>query len=48
LLFTRKKNARIVKFGTDLADWLAGVARFQTDVSDDNPFPFERWDIKAR
>ena len=43
LVFTREKNQNIAAFGTELADWLARVARFQTGSTDKKPFPFSRW-----
>ncbi len=43
LLFGKEKNEHIAAFGTDLADWLARVALFQTGTTEEKPFPFARW-----
>lgn len=43
MLFGKEKNQPIAEFGLDLSDWLARVARFQTAVTDEKPFPFARW-----
>ena len=43
LIFAKEKNENIADFGTDLADWLARVALFQTGTTEDKPFPFARW-----
>ncbi|MDX1781469.1 MAG: DUF4389 domain-containing protein [Thalassovita sp.] len=40
LLFTGKRNEAIADFGDKLADWMRGVARFLTAVTEDKPFPF--------
>ncbi|MBR9653568.1 DUF4389 domain-containing protein [Thalassovita aquimarina] len=40
LLFTGKRNESIADFGVKLADWMRDVARFQTVVTEDKPFPF--------
>ncbi len=40
LLFTGKRNDSIADFGAKLADWMRDVARFQTAVTEDKPFPF--------
>lgn len=43
LVFAKEKNPHIAAFGTDLADWLARVALFQTGTTEEKPFPFTRW-----
>ncbi len=43
MLFTKEKNALLMGFGDDLADWLADVARFQTGATEDKPFPWSKW-----
>ena len=40
LLFAGKRNESIADFGVKLADWMRDVARFQTAVTEDKPFPF--------
>ncbi|CUH63773.1 hypothetical protein TG4357_00882 [Thalassovita gelatinovora] len=40
LLFTRKRNEKIAEFGATLSDWMRDVARFQTAVTEDKPFPW--------
>ena len=40
LLFTGKRNESIADFGGKLADWMRGVARFQTAATEEKPFPF--------
>ena len=43
LLFTRKPNNPLVRFGNSLSIWLADVARFQTCATDERPFPWRPW-----
>jgi hypothetical protein len=43
LLIARQPNGFLAGFGASLATWLAEVARFQTCVTDDKPFPFRFW-----
>jgi len=43
LLFAREKNGHIASFGNAFGKWLNDVARFQTAVSEDKPFPFRPW-----
>jgi type III secretory pathway component EscV len=43
MLFGKEKNQPIADFGTDLADWLARVAKFQTAETEERPFPFAKW-----
>lgn len=37
-------NESIVRFGKSLANWTAGVVRFQTGVTEDLPFPWRSWE----
>ena len=43
MLFTKEKNALLMDFGTDLGEWLAAVARFQSGATEDKPFPWAKW-----
>ena len=43
MIFSKNKNTQLVSFGQDLGRWLQDVARFQTGVSDDKPFPWRKW-----
>jgi hypothetical protein len=43
LLFAREPNNPLIRFGNSLSVWLADVARFQTCVSEQKPFPFRPW-----
>lgn len=43
MLIRKERNPHIVRFGEDLSDWLARVARFQTGATEDKPFPFAPW-----
>lgn len=43
LAISREKNPRISAFGADLGAWLSDVAKFQTAVTEEKPFPFKAW-----
>ncbi|WP_162653381.1 DUF4389 domain-containing protein [Lentilitoribacter sp. Alg239-R112] len=43
MLIRGKRNEHIAEFGTDLGNWLAAVARFQSGASEELPFPWEKW-----
>lgn len=45
MLFTSEKNHYVAEFGEDLADWMARATLFITGVTEDRPFPFDRWGI---
>ncbi len=44
MLFAKERNARVARFGTGLAHWLAMTARFVTGGSDERPFPWSSWE----
>ncbi len=43
LLIQRERNEYLVRFGASLSNWFAEVARFQTGVTEDKPFPWRPW-----
>jgi hypothetical protein len=43
--FGSEKNHYVAEFGEDLADWMARATLFVTGVTEDRPFPFDRWGI---
>ncbi|HHB81513.1 MAG TPA: DUF4389 domain-containing protein [Aliiroseovarius sp.] len=43
MLIGKEKNPNISGFGTEMADWMSRVTRFQTGMSEDKPFPFDKW-----
>lgn len=42
-IFTGMPNARLLRFGQDLASFIYQVVRFLTYNSDERPFPFGDW-----
>lgn len=45
VLLTGEKNAQLLKFGTELSQYLYRVLRFITFASEDKPFPFDDWPV---
>lgn len=43
MMFTKEKNELLMEFGNDLGKWLRDVARFQSAVTDEKPFPWNKW-----
>ncbi|MFV2003181.1 MAG: DUF4389 domain-containing protein [Paracoccaceae bacterium] len=43
MLFTKERNGFLVDFGADIGQWLNAVACFQSGVTDDKPFPWNKW-----
>lgn len=44
MVFGKETNQAIADFGVSTGNWLAAVARFQTGVTDDKPFPWGKWE----
>ncbi len=44
MLFSKKPNKAIIKFGASLGKWLERVALFQTGASENLPFPWSEWE----
>lgn len=42
-LFTGKTNANLLKFGTQLAEYIYQLVQYLTYTSDNKPFPFTEW-----
>jgi len=42
-LATGETNARLLRFGQSLTDYVYGILRFLTFNSEDMPFPFSDW-----
>lgn len=45
MLLGNGRNHYVAEFGEDLADWMARATLYVTAVTDDRPFPFDRWGI---
>ncbi len=43
MLFAKEKNALLVGFGEDLANWLADATNFLAGATEDKPFPWAKW-----
>lgn len=43
LLFTKKPNPSLRKFGVSLGNWTLEVADFQSCATEDKPFPWKAW-----
>lgn len=43
LLAYRAPQPALARFGSSLAKWLAQVARYQTAVAEERPFPWSDW-----
>lgn len=43
MVFTKKRNSFLSDFGKDLGGWMNDVARFQTGVTEEKPFPWKPW-----
>ena len=43
ILFTQKKNEKVLEFGADLSQFLYLIFRYLTFNSDKRPFPFDEW-----
>lgn len=47
LLVTGERNARVLRFGDELATWFYQVLRFATFNSDQAPWPLTDWPTRA-
>ncbi len=43
LLITKRPNQVVTDFGDQLSTWFQRVAKFQTTVTDEKPFPWSKW-----
>ncbi len=43
LLFAKKPNPFLLRFGKSLASWFSDVTQFLSCASDDKPFPWKDW-----